>query len=108
MQDNWPTLYQYRITREEKVARRSTAPPVLLPWTLLVLNIMIKDKSMNSDIAKGKWDQLTGSIKEQWGKLTDDDVKEMEGKFENFQGKMQEKYGMGKKEAKKAFDKLTG
>lgn len=63
---------------------------------------------MNSDIAKGKWDQLTGSIKEQWGKLTDDDVKEMEGKFENFQGKMQEKYGMGKKEAKKAFDKLTG
>ena len=61
---------------------------------------------MNSDIAKGKWDQLTGSLKEKWGKLTEDDVKEIEGKFENFHGKMQEKYGMSKDEAKKAFDKL--
>jgi uncharacterized protein YjbJ (UPF0337 family) len=62
---------------------------------------------MNSDIAKGKWDKLTGSIKEQWGKLTDDDVKQIEGKFENFHGKMREKYGLSKEEAKKAFDKLN-
>ncbi|NCP63783.1 MAG: CsbD family protein [Paraglaciecola sp.] len=62
---------------------------------------------MNSDIAKGKWDNLTGTVKEQWGKLTDDDVMQMEGKFEKFHGKMQEKYGMSKEEAKKAFAKLT-
>lgn len=62
---------------------------------------------MNIDIAIGKWDQLTGKTKEKWGKLTDDDVKQIEGKFENFYGIMREKYGMGKEEAREAFEDLT-
>lgn len=62
---------------------------------------------MNSDIAKGKWDQLTGSVKEQYGKLTDDDVKQIEGNYEKFHGKMQEKYGMSKEQSRKAFDDLN-
>lgn len=62
---------------------------------------------MNTDILKGKWKQATGSIKENWGKLTDDDLQEIDGKLENFQGKMQEKYGMSKDEAEKEFNKLT-
>lgn len=61
---------------------------------------------MNIDIAKGKWDQFTGKTKEKWGKLTDDEVKQIEGKFENFYGIMREKYGMGKEEAQKAFEDL--
>ena len=61
---------------------------------------------MNSDIAKGKWEQLTGSLKQKYGKLTDDDVKQMEGNYEKFHGKMQEKYGMSKDETKKAFNEL--
>ena len=60
---------------------------------------------MNSDILKGKWKQVTGSIKASWGKLTDDDLQEIGGNLEKFQGKMQEKYGMGKEEAEKEFNK---
>ncbi len=61
---------------------------------------------MNTDIAKGKWTQLTGKVKEKWGKLTDDEVEQMEGKFEVFYGKMQEKYGMSKDKARREFDAL--
>ena len=62
---------------------------------------------MSNDIDQGRWRQLRGSVKEKWGKLTDDDVEEMEGKFENFYGKMQEKYGMSKQQAREAFDDLN-
>lgn len=60
---------------------------------------------MNKDILKGNWKQASGALKENWGKLTDDDLQEIDGSLEVFQGKMQEKYGMGKKEAKKEFNK---
>lgn len=62
---------------------------------------------MNSDILKGKWKQASGSLKENWGKLTDDDLDQIDGKLEVFQGKMQEKYGMSKDEAEKEFNKLN-
>ena len=60
---------------------------------------------MNKDTVKGKWKQATGSIKVNWGKLTDDDLQEIDGNLEKFQGKMQEKYGMAKDEAEKIFKK---
>lgn len=62
---------------------------------------------MNSDIAKGKWNQLTGVVKQKWGKLTDDEVEQMEGNFEEFYGKMQEKYGMSRDKAREEFDSLN-
>ncbi|GAB3022694.1 CsbD family protein [Bowmanella dokdonensis] len=61
---------------------------------------------MSNDINEGQWRQMRGSVKEKWGKLTDDEVEEMEGKFENFYGKMQEKYGMSKQQAREAFEDL--
>jgi len=60
---------------------------------------------MNNDIMKGKWKQVSGTVKEKWGKLTDDDIQEIDGNLEVFQGKMQEKYGMEKDEAEKEFNK---
>ncbi|MEG3755709.1 CsbD family protein [Psychromonas arctica] len=62
---------------------------------------------MNNDIIKGKWKQVSGTLKEKWGKLTDDDLQEINGDLEIFQGKMLEKYGMEKDEAKKEFDQST-
>jgi len=59
---------------------------------------------MNNDIVKGKWKQVSGTLKEKWGKLTDDDLQEIDGNLEIFQGKMQEKYGMEKDQAKKEFE----
>ncbi|MAD76841.1 MAG: general stress protein CsbD [Rheinheimera sp.] len=61
---------------------------------------------MNSDIAEGKWRQMKGSVQEKWGKLTDDDVDQVEGNFEKFCGKMQERYGMSRDQAEKEFNRL--
>lgn len=51
---------------------------------------------MNTDIIKGKWKQLNGRIKQQWGKLTDDDLTVLEGSREYLSGKVQERYGVTK------------
>lgn len=56
---------------------------------------------MNSDILEGYWKQLKGKIKEQWGKLTYDDLDVIEGKRDQIAGKIQEKYGLTKQEAEK-------
>ena len=48
---------------------------------------------MNNDILEGKWKQLRGSIQEQWGKLTDDDLAQEKGNYDQLIGKLQERYG---------------
>lgn len=48
---------------------------------------------MNSDTFKGNWKQLKGKVKQQWGKLTDDDLTQIEGNYDVFLGKVQERYG---------------
>ena len=48
---------------------------------------------MNEDILKGKWLEIKGRIKEKWGKLTDNDLGEIEGKGEKLLGLLQRKYG---------------
>lgn len=63
--------------------------------------------AMNQDITEGKWKQLKGRIKEQWGKLTDDEIDQIQGQRERWAGIMQEKYGMAKEEAQREFDKFS-
>jgi len=48
---------------------------------------------MNEDILKGKWQEIKGRVKEKWGKLTDNDLGEIEGKGEKLLGLLQKKYG---------------
>ncbi len=62
---------------------------------------------MNKDRIKGQWKQISGKIKAQWGKLTDDDLTIAEGNAEYLAGKVQERYGIGKEEAKKQVDDFT-
>ena len=56
---------------------------------------------MNSEQLKGKWKQIKGSVKERWGKLTDDDLDIINGQNEQLVGKIQEKYGVAKDEAQR-------
>jgi uncharacterized protein YjbJ (UPF0337 family) len=56
---------------------------------------------MNSDILAGDWKQMKGKVREQWGKLTDDDLDVAEGRREQLLGKIQEHYGLAKDEAEK-------
>jgi len=59
---------------------------------------------MNTDILKGKWNQLSGSGKEKWGKLTDDELQQIGGEKDKLVGKVQEKYGLARDEAEKEVD----
>lgn len=63
---------------------------------------------MNQDILQGKWKEIKGSIKEQWGKLTDDDLTILEGKQEKFVGILQERYGYTKDKAEAEYKKFIG
>ena len=56
---------------------------------------------MNWDTIQGNWKQLTGRAKQQWGKLTDDDLQVVEGHRDMLSGKIQERYGIAKDEADK-------
>jgi uncharacterized protein YjbJ (UPF0337 family) len=57
---------------------------------------------MNNDRAAGAWKQIKGKVKEQWGKLTDDEISQLEGHSEQLAGKLQERYGMAREEAERA------
>ncbi|MGA3088368.1 MAG: CsbD family protein [Terriglobales bacterium] len=59
---------------------------------------------MNSDQLQGKWKQLQGSVKERWGKLTDDDIDVVDGKHDQLVGKIQERYGIAREVAQKQVD----
>ncbi len=56
---------------------------------------------MNWDRIEGNWKQFKGKAKEQWGKLTDDQLDVIGGKRDQLVGKVQESYGIGKDEAEK-------
>lgn len=48
---------------------------------------------------KGSWAQTKGAVKEQWGKLTDDDLMEIQGRREKLVGKIQTRYGISHEQA---------
>ncbi len=54
---------------------------------------------MNSQTLKGQWHQLKGGVKQQWGKLTDDDLTTIDGSAEKLAGVLQEKYGYARERA---------
>lgn len=54
---------------------------------------------MNSDIIKGKWTQIKGEVRKQWGKLTDDQFDQINGDREKLLGYIQESYGIAREEA---------
>jgi uncharacterized protein YjbJ (UPF0337 family) len=51
------------------------------------------------DILLGKWHELKGQVRQQWGKLTDDDFTRLSGKTEELAGVLQQRYGYGKAQA---------
>jgi uncharacterized protein YjbJ (UPF0337 family) len=68
---------------------------------LSILNPLPKDTLMNWDRIEGNWKQVAGKAKEQWGKLTDDDIDVVAGRRDQLAGKLQERYGIAKDEAEK-------
>lgn len=59
---------------------------------------------MNWEQLEGKWKQFSGSARERWGKLTDDDLQSLTGRKDHLAGKIQERYGIAAAEAEKQVD----
>lgn len=59
---------------------------------------------MNSDILQGRWQQLKGKALARWGKLTNDDVDQIEGERARLVGKLRERYGIEREKAEREVD----
>ena len=62
------------------------------------------EMAMDWNRVEGNWKQLKGKVKEQWGKLTDDDLDVIAGRRDQLEGKIQERYGYAKDQARKDVD----
>ncbi len=61
---------------------------------------------MNSDIIKGKWQEIKGKLKTQWANLTDDDILKAEGSYDKLCGRIQERYGHNKDRVEKEISEF--
>jgi len=59
---------------------------------------------MNQDRMEGNWKQLKGKVKEQWGKLTDDDLDVIAGKRDQLLGRIQQRHGLAREDAEREVD----
>jgi len=62
---------------------------------------------MNSDVFEGNWKKVRGQAKEWWGKLTDNDLEQVGGKFDKLIGLLQVKYGYTRQQAEDEYEKRT-
>ncbi len=62
---------------------------------------------MNWDRIEGNWKQFTGKAKEKWGQLTDDDLTQINGRRDQLEGMLQQRYGYAKDKAKEEVDRWT-
>ncbi|OGO31553.1 MAG: hypothetical protein A2136_10890 [Chloroflexi bacterium RBG_16_54_11] len=60
---------------------------------------------MNKDVIKGKWKEIRGEVKTWWGKLTDDDLDRIGGRFDSLVGILQQKYGYTRQQAMDEIDR---
>ncbi len=60
---------------------------------------------MSKDQLQGQWNSLKGQVKQQWGKLTDDDLTQIQGKRDQLLGKLQQRYGLTKEKAEEELNR---
>jgi uncharacterized protein YjbJ (UPF0337 family) len=59
---------------------------------------------MNRDVLEGQWKQIKGKVKQQWGRLTDDELDMINGRYDELAGLIQERYGYSREEAVNELD----
>ena len=65
---------------------------------------MDREVRIDWDRLEGDWKQLKGRAKERWGKLTDNDLTAISGRPTQLEGKIQERYGYAKGQARKEIE----
>lgn len=64
-------------------------------------------QTVNWQEIQGKWNQWKGKARQEWGKLTDDDLARIEGQRDELIGLIQERYGIAREEAQQQVEKWT-
>jgi uncharacterized protein YjbJ (UPF0337 family)/ElaB/YqjD/DUF883 family membrane-anchored ribosome-binding protein len=59
---------------------------------------------MDWNRVEGDWKRMKGKVKEQWGRLTDDDLTAIGGRRDQLEGKIQERYGYAKDQVRREID----
>lgn len=62
---------------------------------------------METERLEGNWEELKGKLQERWGRLTDDDLAEIDGQKKILVGKLMDKYGMSEEAATKAIEHIV-
>jgi uncharacterized protein YjbJ (UPF0337 family) len=62
---------------------------------------------MNKDIIEGNWKMAKGKVKAQWGKLTDDELNQIEGDYEQLCGRIQKAYGLSRDQVEYDLSRLS-
>jgi uncharacterized protein YjbJ (UPF0337 family) len=83
--------------------------PTLIGSTVCGLAFIVrreagKENPMNWDTVEGNWKQVKGAVREQWGKLTDNDLEQIAGKKDQLIGRIQERYGITREAAQHQAD----
>jgi uncharacterized protein YjbJ (UPF0337 family) len=65
-----------------------------------------KEPAMNRDRIEGNWKKVKGKVKEQWGRLTEDDLDVIAGKREQLLGRIQQRHGIAKDEARRQVERF--
>jgi len=71
---------------------------------MMVIRKSSMELVMDWNRVQGNWKQVAGKVKAKWGKLTDDDLTTINGRREQLEGKIQERYGLAKDQARKEID----
>lgn len=62
---------------------------------------------MNEEILRGKWNDIKGEIRSQWGKMTDDELERSSGNFTSLVGLIQQRYGAKKEEVQEKLESIV-
>jgi uncharacterized protein YjbJ (UPF0337 family) len=62
---------------------------------------------MNSEILGEKWHELKGKIQQAFGKLTADDLRQIQGSTDRMVGVLQTRYGYGKEQAQQEWENFA-
>ncbi len=59
---------------------------------------------MNGNIFEGNWKEMSGPLKEWWGKFSDEDLKQAGGKTDKIVALLQKRYGYTQEQAEQEFN----
>jgi uncharacterized protein YjbJ (UPF0337 family) len=97
------SFYRVRLAKSPAVFRNSINNKAVLVWHS-ECSVQSGETIMNWDRVEGNWKEFKGKAKQQWGKLTDDDMTRLSGKKDELSGKIQERYGYSKDQADRELD----